>query len=239
MLKVLSVTLLITSTLTSGYIITPAKVSLFDIHQPTTNLKQWGHHEKGLLDFINTELLFPIILDFIKDPQMMNILSIATSSEFNEKVINLLTSDEFKELLEFLESKGIDTQLLTNLIDQLTEQKPSKTNLLSDKDRKGLIALIQEIFATISIEDIKEFIKNKIESNPILANLLQSLNTEQLFANILDVLADSKMLQKIKQILATFGITFDQFCEIFNGIFGKIYDGKFCKNTNFGIRLMQ
>ncbi|CAH0404838.1 unnamed protein product [Chilo suppressalis] len=99
----------------TGHTITAPNSSKVDIKNfNPSNVKQRSSHVKDFVELVDMEKLMMVAVDHINNNEINNFLSLEWSTLFHSLINKIVELDEFKKILEFLESKGFSLQFLGN-----------------------------------------------------------------------------------------------------------------------------
>lgn len=132
------------------------------------------------------------------------------------------------QAVELLQSEGYDVQSILNFINNALQLPPYDIPKKDLKPGKGLSGLFEEIMATLPVEDIQKLFEQKLESNKRLAEIFETINSEE-FMDIMRRMSQNPKFSEIKEIFKGYGFDFKFLCDLAKSIFGKYYQGIFCE----------
>lgn len=96
------------------------------------------------------------------------------------------------------------------------------------RNNKGITGLLEETMAALPIEDMKELFEKKMETIPELAELFETINSEE-FVHILKKMSQNPKFKEFKKTFESYGFEFEIICAGAKEILGDYYQGIFCE----------
>ncbi|RVE42568.1 hypothetical protein evm_012781 [Chilo suppressalis] len=152
--------------LSTGHTITAPNSSKVDIKNfNPSNVKQRSSHVKDFVELVDMEKLMMVAVDHINNNEMNNFPSLEWSTLFHSLINKIVELDEFKKILEFLESKGFSLQFLGNNLNafidySLKKQDDTYIQLQNNPE----VARLLEIFYSEEFIDMLKMLLQKIKA---------------------------------------------------------------------------
>lgn len=131
----------------------------------------------------------------------------------------------------FLSDKGYDIQSAIDFINDALNLPPfEKMEIKEDRVARGagIKGLIEDIMATLPMNDIKKLFEDKLETSPEIAELFETINSPE-FMDIIKRLSKNPKFTEFKEIFEGYGFDFKWLCNLAKELLGEYYQGVFCE----------
>ncbi|XP_046998508.1 protein G12-like [Schistocerca americana] len=142
------------------------------------------------------------------------------SDEFESIVVYVDQQPELCDLLNFLESSGLDPYGFLNTIhDFLGIPQITKPASRMRRSSRSLKSMLDEILAILPVDELKALYHEKLETSADFAELINRLSSDEFHQLVLRVV-ELDAVQDLIQMLSDAGIDVDSIMDFFRKIFG-------------------
>ncbi|XP_008208307.1 uncharacterized protein LOC100115024 [Nasonia vitripennis] len=185
----------------------------------TRNLKD---DLNDFLALVPVERIKEIFYDYLaNDEAFGEALDYVLSEEFQGLIIEIEAQKEVKQLLQFLQESGLQAHEFINKINDILgiEHIVPRIHYNSIRITGGLPGFIQDIKATLSIDQIKKLYDDKLKSSSDFAALIKRLSSDE-FQGLVDKLLDNAELQNLIKRAEAKGVDVQAIFEFFSSLLG-------------------
>ncbi|XP_049786484.1 uncharacterized protein LOC126188871 isoform X4 [Schistocerca cancellata] len=194
------------------------KIQRFPAKKSSRNLQD---DLNDFLALIPVDEIVNIVLNYVaNDAEVQAALQYLMSDEFESIVVYVDQQPELYDLLNFLESSGLDPYGFLNMIhDFLGIPQISKPASRMRRSSRSLKSMLDEILAILPVDELKALYNEKLETSPDFAELINRLSSDEFHQLVLRVL-ELDAVQELIQMLRDAGIDVDAIMDFFRKIFG-------------------
>ncbi|XP_049827124.1 uncharacterized protein LOC126266714 isoform X3 [Schistocerca gregaria] len=199
-------------------IIAVKKIQRFPAKKSSRNLQD---DLNDFLALIPVDEIVNIVLNYVaNDAEVQAALQYLMSDEFESIVVYVDQQPELYDLLNFLESSGLDPYGFLNMIhDFLGIPQITKPASRMRRSSRSLKSMLDEILAILPVDELKALYNEKLETSPDFAELINRLSSDEFHQLVLRVL-ELDAMQNLIQMLRDAGIDVDAIMDFFRNLFG-------------------
>ncbi|XP_049827127.1 uncharacterized protein LOC126266714 isoform X6 [Schistocerca gregaria] len=200
------------------HIVPVKKIQRFPAKKSSRNLQD---DLNDFLALIPVDEIVNIVLNYVaNDAEVQAALQYLMSDEFESIVVYVDQQPELYDLLNFLESSGLDPYGFLNMIhDFLGIPQITKPASRMRRSSRSLKSMLDEILAILPVDELKALYNEKLETSPDFAELINRLSSDEFHQLVLRVL-ELDAVQDLIQMLRDAGIDVDAIMDFFRKIFG-------------------
>ncbi|XP_047115603.1 uncharacterized protein LOC124795576 [Schistocerca piceifrons] len=194
------------------------KIQRFPAKKSSRNLQD---DLNDFLALIPVDEIVNIVLNYVaNDAEVQAALQYLMSDEFESIVVYVDQQPELYDLLNFLESSGLDPYGFLNMIhDFLGIPQITKPASRMRRSSRSLKSMLDEILAILPVDELKALYNEKLETSPDFAELINRLSSDEFHQLVLRVL-ELDAVQELIQMLRDAGIDVDAIMDFIRNLFG-------------------
>ncbi|XP_049814342.1 uncharacterized protein LOC126260919 isoform X6 [Schistocerca nitens] len=218
-------------------IIAVKKIQRFPAKKSSRNLQD---DLNDFLALIPVDEIVNIVLNYVaNDAEVQAALQYLMSDEFESIVVYVDQQPELYDLLNFLESSGLDPYGFLNTIHDFLGIPPiSKPASRMRRSSRSLKSMLDEILAILPVDELKALYNEKLQTSPDFAELINRLSSDEFHQLVLRVL-ELDAVQNLIQMLRDAGIDVDAIMDFFRKIFGWADSGSLKLKPFRGAKMIQ